>query len=63
MQWIRTAISQKVDGPVIPDWVTDAKDPAIKEAGTAGIKVILMDAGGADKAREMGAINHVGWEE
>ena len=29
----------------------------------AGIKVILMTAGGADKARELGAINHVGNEE
>jgi len=42
---------------VIPDWVTDAEDPAIKDAVKAGIKVILMNAGGADKAKELGAIN------
>ncbi len=63
VQLIRTAISQKVDGLVIPDWVTEAEDPAIKDAIAAGITVILMNAGGADKARELGAINYVGNEE
>ncbi len=60
---IRTAISQKVDGLVIPNWVPESEDPAIKDAMAAGIKVILMNAGGADKARELGAINYVGNEE
>ncbi len=60
---IRTAISQKVDGLVIPDWVPEAEDPAIKDALAAGIKVILMNAGGADKAKELGAINYVGSDE
>jgi simple sugar transport system substrate-binding protein len=63
VQLIRTAISQKVDGLVIPNWVPEAEDPAIKDAMAAGIKVILMNAGGADKARELGAINYVGNEE
>jgi simple sugar transport system substrate-binding protein len=63
VQLIRTAISQKVDGLVIPNWVPEAEDPAIKDAIAAGIKVILMNAGGADKARELGAINYVGNEE
>jgi simple sugar transport system substrate-binding protein len=60
---IRTAISMEVDGLVIPNWVPEAEDPAIKEAVAAGIKVILMNAGGADKARELGAINYVGSDE
>ena len=60
---IRTAISQKVDGLVIPDWVPESEDPAIKDAMKAGIKVILMNAGGADKAKELGAINYVGSDE
>jgi simple sugar transport system substrate-binding protein len=60
---IRTAIAQKVDGLVIPDWVPEAEDPAIKDAMAAGIKVILMNAGGADKAKELGALNYVGNEE
>jgi simple sugar transport system substrate-binding protein len=63
VQLIRTAISMEVDGLVIPNWVTEAQDPAIKDAVAAGIKVILMNAGGAEKARELGAINYVGSDE
>jgi len=63
VQLIRTAISMEVDGLVIPNWVPEAEDPAIRDAMAAGIKVILMNAGGADKARELGAINYVGNEE
>jgi simple sugar transport system substrate-binding protein len=60
---IRTAISMEVDGIVIPDWVPEAEDPAIKDAIAAGITVILMNAGGAEKAAELGAINYVGSDE
>ncbi len=63
VQLIQTAISQKVDGLVIPNWVPEGEDPAIKEAVAAGIKVILMNAGGLDKAKELGAINYVGSDE
>lgn len=63
VQLIRTAISMDVDGLVIPNWVPEAEDPAIKDAVAAGIKVILMNAGGAEKARELGAINYVGSDE
>jgi simple sugar transport system substrate-binding protein len=63
VQLIRTAISMEVDGLVIPNWVPEAEDPAIKDAMAAGIKVILMNAGGADKARELGAVNYVGSDE
>ena len=63
VQLIRTAISQKVDGLVIPDWVPEAEDPAIMDAMKAGITVILMNAGGADEAHKLGAINYVGNEE
>ncbi len=51
VQLIRTAISMKVDGIVIPDWVPEAEDPAIKDAMAAGIKIILMNAGGGAKAK------------
>ncbi len=63
VQLIRTAISMKVDGLVIPNWVPEAEDPAIKDAMAAGIKVILMNAGGAEKAKELGAFNYVGSDE
>jgi simple sugar transport system substrate-binding protein len=62
-QLVRTAISQGVDGIVVPNWVPDAEDPAIKEAMEKGIKIILMNAGGGAKAKELGAINYVGNEE
>jgi simple sugar transport system substrate-binding protein len=57
VQPIRTAISMGVDGLVIPDWVPKAEGPAIKEAIAAGTAVIRMNAGRADKAKELGAIN------
>jgi simple sugar transport system substrate-binding protein len=63
VQLIQTAISQKVDGIVIPDWVPEAEDPVIKNAIKSGIKVILMNAGGFVKAKELGAINYVGSDE
>jgi len=62
-QLIRTAISQGVDGIVIPNWVPEAQDEAIRAAIDAGITVILMNAGNIDKARELGAINYVGNDE
>lgn len=63
VQLIQTAVSQKVDGLVIPNWVPEGEDPAIREAIKAGIKVILMNAGGHEKAKELGAINYVGSDE
>ena len=63
VQLIRTAISMDVDGLVIPDRVQEAEDPAIKDAMAAGIKVSLMNAGGGDKARELGTINDVANKE
>lgn len=63
VQLIQTATSQKVDGLVIPNWVPEGEDPAIREAINAGIKVILMNAGGHEKAKELGAINYVGSDE
>jgi simple sugar transport system substrate-binding protein len=62
-QLVRTAISQGATGIVIPDWVPEAEDPAIKEAMEKGIKIILINAGNGDKAKELGAINYVGNDE
>ncbi len=60
---VRTAISQGASVIAVPDWVPDAQDEAIKAAQAAGIPVILYNAGGADKAKELGAINYIGNEE
>ena len=60
---VRTAISQKASVIAVPNWVPGSEDEAIKAATAAGIPVILYNAGGADKAKELGAINYVGNEE
>jgi len=62
-QLVRTAMSQGVEGIVVPNWVPEAEDDAIKAAIQAGIKVILMNAGNIEKARELGAINYIGSDE
>jgi simple sugar transport system substrate-binding protein len=60
---VRTAISQKVDIIAVPNWVPASEDEAIQAAKTAGIPVMLYNAGGGDKAKELGAINYIGNEE
>ncbi len=60
---IRTAISQHPTIIAAPDWVADAQDEALKAAIAAGIPVMLYNSGGADKAKELGAINYIGNEE
>jgi simple sugar transport system substrate-binding protein len=60
---IRTAMSQGVDIIAVPNWVPDTQDEAIMAATKAGIPVILYNAGGGDKAKDLGAINYIGNEE
>ncbi|MDB6182258.1 substrate-binding domain-containing protein [Paracoccus fistulariae] len=62
-QLIRTAISQGADGIVVPNWVPEAEDDAIKSAIDQGVAVILMNAGNKEKADELGALNYVGSDE
>ena len=60
---IRTAISRHASVIAAPDWVADSEDEAYKAATAAGIPVMLYNAGGGDKAKELGAINYIGNEE
>jgi simple sugar transport system substrate-binding protein len=60
---VRTAISQGVDIIAVPNWVPASEDEAIKAALAAKIPVMLYNAGGGDKAKELGAINYIGNEE
>lgn len=60
---VRTAISQGVDIIAVPNWVPDSEDEAIKAAMKKGIPVMLYNAGGGDKAKELGAVNYIGNEE
>jgi len=60
---IRTAIGQHPGVIAAPNWVPGSEDEAYKAATAAGIPVMLYNSGGADKAKELGAINYIGNEE
>jgi simple sugar transport system substrate-binding protein len=60
---IRTALSQKPDAIVGPDWVPEAMDAAFKEVVAAGVPLIIYNSGGMDAAKRLGAQNYVGNEE
>jgi simple sugar transport system substrate-binding protein len=60
---IRTAISQHASVIAAPNWVPDSEDEAYKAATAAGIPIMLYNAGGGEKAQELGGINYVGNEE
>jgi simple sugar transport system substrate-binding protein len=60
---IRTALSQKPDAIVGPDWVPEAMDAAFKEVVAAGVPLIIYNSGGMDAAKRLGAQNYVGSEE
>ncbi len=60
---IRTAVAQHASVIAAPDWVPASEDEAYKAAKAAGIPVMVYNAGGGDKARELGAINFIGNEE
>src|SRR5262245_16893623 len=60
---IRTALSQKPDAIVGPDWVPEAMDDAFKEVVAAGVPLIIYNSGGMDAAKRLGALNYVGNEE
>lgn len=60
---IRTALSQKPDAIVAPNWVPEAMDAAFKEVAAAGVPFIVYNAGGMEAAKRLGAQNYVGSEE
>ncbi len=60
---IRTALSQKPDAIVGPNWVPEAMDAAFKEVVAAGVPLIIYNSGGMEAAKRLGAQNYVGSEE
>jgi simple sugar transport system substrate-binding protein len=60
---IRTALSQKPDAIVGPDWVPEAMDAAFKEVVAAGVPLIIYNAGGMETAKRLGAQNYIGSDE
>jgi simple sugar transport system substrate-binding protein len=59
---IRTAVGQGADAIAPPNWVPSAEDAAFQAATAAGKTILLYNAGGTEKARELGALNYVGTE-
>lgn len=61
---INTAVSQGVDGIVIPVWVPDAQVPALQEAAKQGVKIMMYNAAGAPDTKEaISGINYFGSDE
>jgi simple sugar transport system substrate-binding protein len=60
---IRTALSQKPDAIVGPDWVPEAMDEAFKSVVAAKVPLIIYNAGGIDAANDLGAMNYIGSDE
>jgi simple sugar transport system substrate-binding protein len=60
---IRTAIAQKADAIVGPDWVPEAMDEAFKAVVAAKIPLIIYNAGGLAAADRLGALNYVGSDD
>lgn len=60
---IRTALGQKPSAVVGPDWVPEAMDDAFKAVTAAKVPLIVYNAGGVEKAKELGALNYIGSDE
>ncbi|MEU1514142.1 sugar ABC transporter substrate-binding protein [Streptomyces sp. NPDC005811] len=58
-----TAISQNPSAILVPDWVPDNQDAAIKQAVAKGILVLTYNAGGTEAAQNVGALKYVGSDD
>lgn len=60
---LQTALTQRPDVVIAPDWVPDSQDPAFEQLIDAGIPVILYNAGGQESVDNLGAVTYIGNEE
>lgn len=58
-----TALAQKPDVVLVPDWVPDALNDALKQIVAAGIKVVLYNMGDAAAVATVGALTYIGTDE
>lgn len=58
-----TAISQSPSAILVPDWVPENQDSAIKQAVAKGIPVFIYNSGGAAAAKAVGAIKYIGSDD
>jgi len=57
------AIAAGAEAIVVPDWVPDAENEAIKRAVAAGIPVIHYNSGGLEQANVTGALTYIGADD
>lgn len=60
---ILSAKSQGATAIVGADWVPEAQNDAFKTASSGGVPVFLFNAGGAEQAKNVGALTYTGSEE
>ncbi|MCS6780631.1 MAG: sugar ABC transporter substrate-binding protein [Geminicoccaceae bacterium] len=60
---IRTALGQKPNAIVGPNWVPEAMDDAFKAVTATKVPLVIYNSGGIEKAKELGALNYVGSDE
>ncbi|MDX3629132.1 sugar ABC transporter substrate-binding protein [Streptomyces europaeiscabiei] len=58
-----TALSQNPSAIVVPDWVPENQDDAIKQAVKQGVPVFIYNAGGVDAAEKTGSLKYIGSDD
>ncbi|WP_328364315.1 sugar ABC transporter substrate-binding protein [Streptomyces sp. NBC_00445] len=58
-----TAISQNPSAILVPDWVPENQDSAIKQAIAKGIPVFIYNSGGIEAAKRVGAVKYIGSDD
>ncbi|MFK0106176.1 sugar ABC transporter substrate-binding protein [Streptomyces sp. NPDC091217] len=59
----QTAISQNPSAILVPDWVPENQDSAIKAAIAKGIMVFVYNSGGITAADKVGAVKYIGSDD
>ncbi|MFJ9564030.1 sugar ABC transporter substrate-binding protein [Streptomyces fuscichromogenes] len=59
----QTAISQNPSAILVPDWVPENQDAAIKQAVAKGITVFTYNSGGIAAADKVGAVKYIGSDD
>ncbi|MEU6196941.1 sugar ABC transporter substrate-binding protein [Streptomyces sp. NPDC047061] len=59
----QTAISQNPTAILVPDWVPENQDSAIKQAIAKGITVFIYNSGGIEAADKVGAVKYIGSDD
>ena len=58
-----TALSQNPSAIVVPDWVPENQDDAIKQAVMKGVAVFVYNAGGTEAVERTGSLKYIGSDD